>query len=106
MAEELKTTSQLGRLFADYTTLADLVADAGKQIDDINTLNEKAGGTDDEVAQQYLEKAKPGGQALTDLVTLLKTLSLQTGDNGETANALFNQAEDESTALANEWPPS
>jgi hypothetical protein len=103
MADELKTSDQVRALFQEYPEIGDKIGRLGKDIDTLNQLNKTAGGTDDAVAQQYHQQVDLGGEALSELVTLLQDVSDGVGTAGTDATSILARGESDAQTLADTW---
>ncbi|WP_327176493.1 hypothetical protein OG599_15080 [Streptomyces sp. NBC_01335] len=103
MADELVTSGQLKKLFAKYGEIGASVGRLADDIDRINTLNLTAGGQTDKIAEQYRTQVVEPSQVLTEMVTLLKAISVQVGSNGVDAITILNEAETDAEAVAASW---
>ncbi|MGW1838405.1 hypothetical protein [Streptomyces sp. NPDC002067] len=100
---EIRTTSDLRRIFAQYPQLAAQVETLGHDIEQIATLNKKGAGTNDEVHDQYTKIADPATEVLRKVVQLMGDVTAKTGQDGDDVMRLFEAAEHDSDALAKAW---
>lgn len=103
MAEEIKTTDDLRRLFGQYPQIATLIESLSGDIAHINQLNLTAGGKDDETAENYNKIAGLGTQVLDEVAKMLRDMTATTGEGGENAMKVFDAAEEDAKHLSTTW---
>ncbi|MEU3713500.1 hypothetical protein [Streptomyces catenulae] len=103
MAEEIRTTDDLKRLFGEYPHLAESIKALNADVAEINRLNTEGAGRDDEVHDQYMDNAGPGTHALEAVVKLMSDLTDSTGQSGENIMKIFDAAKRDSEELVQAW---
>ncbi|GAA3185837.1 MULTISPECIES: hypothetical protein [Streptomyces] len=103
MAEEIKTTDDLRRLFGEYPRLAETIKALNADVAEINRLNTDGAGRDDEVHDQYMGVAGPGTHALETVVKLMSDLTDSTGQAGDNIMKIFDAAKRDSEELVQAW---
>lgn len=101
--EQLVALSDLKSRFSEFAKIADITADLKSTLEQINTANATAAGTDDEIAKTYHEKIKEPTEGLVDLVDGIAKMLDLTGDNGATVADGFTTADDAATTQGQSW---
>ncbi|MFG2222971.1 hypothetical protein [Streptomyces sp. NPDC048644] len=103
MAEEIRTTEDLHRLFAEYPKLATQISTLGLDVEDIKRLNLQGAGDNDEVAEQYKSIANPGTEALERIVKMMSDVTDSTGQAGGDVMKIFRAADEDNQRIAESW---
>lgn len=100
---DLVVSDSLKGQFSQFRDIADVTGDLRSKLDQINQLNAKAAGTDDEFAKAYHKQTDDATSNISQLVDSIRQMFGLTADNGDTATGLFDTSVDDADANASHW---
>ncbi len=100
MADELQVTGDLANRFGQLHEIQDVAARLRAKLDQINTANRDAAGSDDQYATAYHENVDESTQDLVQLVDGVGGLFGTTGTNGQAVSRTFDEVDDSATTAA------
>lgn len=103
MADDLVVSDDLKKQFSQFHDIADVTATLRSKIDQINTLNKTAAGSNDEFAKAYHKQTDDATNNISSLVDSIRQLFGLTADGGDAATGLFDKGEDDADKGASSW---